>query len=177
MNGTEESSTMTENVIDRDYEYVEVGTRRIKLTHVLFMFGLISLFLLFAYGSLYDDLDTQRILMYISVIAITVSILWGIRAKLYAVVLSFIILIVSYFVLGVILDTAGVVDETFSFGIITFSIIGVFVYWLNSDKTIGLDDIGKTALFLIVSTIINMNGWIGEANELVETAIQGGLPF
>lgn len=165
---------------EKDYEFVQVGqdksetpTSQTKIPYILFGIGVILLLALFLLTNFSDNGDLQNAILWISVFAIVASILYGVRNKLYTVIIAFLILLTVYFIVGWILGALGIVQ--YSYGVITFLIIGVWVFWLSRDSKISIDDIGKVVIFILATYIINQSGWLGQVNTMVTEYVWSGV--
>lgn len=168
--------SVNETESNEDYNYVSIGEKSVKVPYLLFALGIVMLVALFIYGNLYEDADVQGVLIWISLFAIVVSIAWTIRKKLIAVILAFAALLSIYYACGLALDLMNS-EIAYSYGIVTFIIIGAFVFWISTDNEISWGDIGKIALFAILMYIINATAWLSGVNEITASYFTGGLPI
>jgi len=145
-----------------------------KIAKTMFLFGILTLVGLFIFGSVSEDVDTQTVLAVASIIFITVSILWSIRRKLTAYFFSFLGLIAVYFVFGLVTQALGVCP--FSYGVMTFTIIFAFMFWIGADGRLTWDDAGKGLLFLIICFVANYSGWLGRMNDIINALLTGNIP-
>lgn len=160
----------------KDYEFVNIGNKRIKTPHLIFAFGVILLILLFLFGSISDDIDTQMVIIWVSVFAIAVSILWGVRKRIFSIIASFLILVAIYYISGCAVDMLGL-GEPYSYGLMTFLLISVFVFWVSLDSSVSWGDAGKVMLFVIIMYAMNVSGWLPEVNDMIATYFGSGLPI
>jgi len=157
----------------KDYKFVQDGQKTLKPQYILFGIGVIMLIALFLLTNLSSDENIQTAVLWISVFAIVASIAWSFRNKIYSVIIAFLILLSIYAIIGWAMGAMNIVE--YSYGVITFLIIGVWVFWLSRDNKIGADDLGKVVIFILATYIINQSGWLGEVNKMVVTYFQSGV--
>ena len=156
------------NLFPNEYK---VYTKKDHTLYIYLILGVMT-FLMFMLGYLLlsqttgSEVKTRAgsFLVILGVILLIITILWGIRRRIFTFVIAYILIVAVYIAEGQILYYLGIVSAPFSWGLVTLIILGAFSYWLGTK--IEWDDSLKILLLMIVAYLLNASGWLAGANDI-----------
>lgn len=125
--------------------------------------GLCAL-VLFVYGD-FQNQDVQAIMIWVILILVMLSILILMREKLSMMLILYGVFAGAYLVEGYIIGASGMGDP-FSWGVLTFGMISLFVYATGLQKNFTQKHIYIFVIFLITAWLLNAGGWMGMGNNM-----------
>jgi FtsH-binding integral membrane protein len=132
----------------------------------LTLLGIAGLCILFLISDgAFQNEDAQAIIIWLVLILIMLSIIIMMREKLMMVLILYGAFALTYLIEGYIIKASGISDN-FSWGVITFGMISLFVYATGLQKNFTQKHLYIIVVFIMVSWLLNEGGWMATGNTI-----------